>query len=90
MQCTITLPVRWVTSSLFETALHNGGDAHGSNVYGVTVRFPPGCKMMIDAAVRLLSLANQLAYTTRRVCLDFAEGEAGTMGYLTRIIHGPA
>jgi hypothetical protein len=41
--------------------------------------------MMIDAAVRLLSLANQLAYTTRRVCLDFAEGEAGTMGYLNRM-----
>ena len=40
---------------------------------------------MIDAAIRLLSLANQLAYTTRRVRLDFEEGESGTMGYLNRM-----
>ena len=40
---------------------------------------------MIDAAIRLLSLANQLAFTTRRVELEFEEGEAGTMGYLNRM-----
>lgn len=40
---------------------------------------------MVDAAVRLLSLANQLNATTRRVKLDFEEGEAGTMGYLNRM-----
>jgi arsenate reductase len=41
--------------------------------------------MMVDGAIRLLSLANQLAFTTRRVRLDFEEGEAGTMGYLNRM-----
>jgi hypothetical protein len=41
--------------------------------------------MMIDGAIRLLSLANQLAFTTRRVRLDFEEGEGGTMGYLNRM-----
>lgn len=85
MQCAITLPARWVTSSVFEDALSGAGNAHGSTVYEVTVRFPSGCKMMIDAAVRLLSLANQLAYTTRRVRLEFEEGEMGTMGYLNRM-----
>jgi hypothetical protein len=40
---------------------------------------------MVDAAIRLLSLANQLASTTCRVQLDFEEGEAGTMGYLNRM-----
>ncbi|OSI78631.1 hypothetical protein [Bradyrhizobium canariense] len=40
---------------------------------------------MVDAAIRLLSLANQLASTTRRVCLNFEEGEAGTMGFLNRM-----
>jgi len=40
---------------------------------------------MVDAAIRLLSLANQLASTTRHVQLDFEEGEAGTMGYLNRM-----
>jgi hypothetical protein len=40
---------------------------------------------MVDSAVRLLSLANQLSYTTRRVRLVFEEGEDGTMGYLNRM-----
>jgi hypothetical protein len=74
-----------VTSSVLEDALRSAGDAHGSSVYEVAVRFPLGCKMMIDAAVRLLSLANQLAFTTRRVRLEFDEGEMGTMGYLNRM-----
>jgi hypothetical protein len=41
--------------------------------------------MMIDGSIRLLSLANQLIFTTRRVRLNFEEGEAGTMGYLNRM-----
>jgi hypothetical protein len=40
---------------------------------------------MVDGAIRILSLANQLAFTTRRVWLNFEEGEAGTMGYLNRM-----
>ncbi|MCP3441479.1 hypothetical protein [Bradyrhizobium sp. CCGUVB14] len=40
---------------------------------------------MVDSAVRLLSLANQLVSATKSVCLDFEEGEAGTMGYLNRM-----
>jgi hypothetical protein len=40
---------------------------------------------MVDAAVRLLSLFNQLDFCTRRVRLDFEEGETGTMGYLDRM-----
>jgi hypothetical protein len=41
--------------------------------------------MMVDAGIRLLSLANQLALSTRRVRLNFEEGESGTMGYLNRM-----
>jgi hypothetical protein len=40
---------------------------------------------MVDAAIRLLSLVNQLASTKRHVRLNFEEGEAGTMGYLNRM-----
>jgi hypothetical protein len=40
---------------------------------------------MIDAAVRLLSLCNQLDASTRRGRLDFKEGESGVMGYLNRM-----
>lgn len=40
---------------------------------------------MLDAGVRLLSIANQLNLSRRRVRLEFLEGHAGTMGYLNRM-----
>jgi len=85
MHCKIDLPAQWVDASGLERALQRGGDPHGLGVYDVWIRFPAGCKMMTDATIRLLSLTNQLAFTTRRVRLDFDEGKAGTMGYLNRI-----
>jgi hypothetical protein len=85
MQCQISFPSNWIDASRLEAAIRGGRDPHASGVYEVVIRFPVGCKMMIDAAIRLLALANQLAFTTRRVRLDFAEGESGTMGYLNRM-----
>lgn len=85
MQCQINFPPYWIDASRLEAAIRAGGDPHASGVYEVVVRFPVGCKMMIDAAIRLLALANQLALTTRRVRLDFEEGEGGMMGYLNRM-----
>lgn len=40
---------------------------------------------MVDGAIRVLSLANQLAFATKRVRLNFEAGEDGTMGYLNRM-----
>ena len=40
---------------------------------------------MIDAALRLLSLLNQLDYCSKSVTLDFQDGENGVMGYLDRM-----
>jgi len=68
-----------------ERAVQAAGAPHGPGIYEVEFRFPVGSKLMIDAAVRILSLVNQLAFTTRRVRLIFDEGEAGTMGYLNRM-----
>ncbi len=80
---TIELPGKWVDASALENALAVRGGAHeappGSEI---TFRFPFGCKVMIDAAVRMLSLLNQLDACTRRVVLEFEEGESGAMGYL--------
>lgn len=62
--------------------------SHGPHLPGnfeVKVRVPTGCKIMVDAGVRLLSLANQLDASSRRVVLNFEEGLAGTMGYLNRL-----
>lgn len=85
MLCRIVFPPRWIDATHFETALRAAGNPHDPRVFEVHFSFPPNSKLMIDAALRLLSLANQLILTTRRVRLDFEEGEAGTMGYLNRI-----
>ncbi len=53
----------------------------GSNIQFV---FPSGCKIMVDAGLRLLSLANQLSFSTKRVSLEFEEKE-NAFGYLDRI-----
>ena len=85
MECVVRFPAHWVDASKFEAALRNSSGPHDPNSFEVTFEFPVGCKVMIETSVRLLSLVNQLASTTRRVRLDFQEGEAGTMGYLDRM-----
>jgi hypothetical protein len=85
VQCVVRFPAHWVDASKFEAALRSSPGPHGPNSFEVTFEFPTGCKVMIESSVRLLSLVNQLASTTRRVRLDFQEGTAGTMGYLDRM-----
>jgi hypothetical protein len=85
LRCTVEFPPLWVDATKFELALRNSGGPHQTGIFSVTFRFPTNCKIMVDAAIRLLSLANQLVSTTRQVQLDFEEGEAGTMGYLNRM-----
>ena len=58
---TVTFPGQWIAADQFEQALHQASTHTFSQGAGVTFRFLPSCKMMVDAAVRLLSLANQLA-----------------------------
>lgn len=85
MHCIVEFPANWVDGNRFETAMWKSGGPHMRESHHVTFRFPVGCKIMVDGAIRLLSLANQLVYSSRRVRLNFDEGEAGTMGYLNRM-----
>lgn len=83
MTCLIEFSRGWIDASKFEDALRN---TSGPHQYAATeVHFAVGCKIMIDVAVRLLSLFNQLDSCTRRVSLYFTEGESGAMGYLDRM-----
>jgi len=84
VQCVVRFPAKWVDASSFEAALCSSGP-HDPTSFEVAFEFPIGCKVMVDTGIRLLSLVNQLASTTRRVRLDFEEGETGTMGYLDRM-----
>jgi len=85
VQCIVRFPPQWIDITKFERALLNSCGPHDAGTYRVIFEFPVGCKIMVDAATRLLSLINQLASTTRVVLLDFQEGDAGTMGYLNRM-----
>jgi len=85
MNCQIRFPPGWINASALEQTLRNGPRPHAADVYEALFVFPTGCKIMVDTAVRLLSLFNQLDCRTCRVRLDFVEGEAGAMGYLDRM-----
>lgn len=84
MECLITLPNRWVTAEQLERALLQSGNPHGSENFSVIVRLPNGCKLMIDAAIRLLCLINQLEAVTKRVRLEFGS-DGDLIGYLNRM-----
>lgn len=85
MHCVVRFPANWVNATQFEWALRKSCGPHASSTFETTFEFPTGCKVMIEAAIRLLSLVNQLALTMRRVRLNFEDGADGTMGYLNRM-----
>lgn len=85
MVCKIEFPASWINSSAMEDVLRAWSAPHESTSPEVIFRFPAGCKIMIDAAVRMLSLFNQLDHCSRRVRLEFDEGDDGAMGYLNRM-----
>lgn len=85
MICQVNFPSGWINASTLEDALRGNREPHDKDSYETRFLFPVGCKIMVDAGVRLLSLSNQLDHCSRRVILEFEEGESGTMGYLDRM-----
>lgn len=81
----IRLPAYWVDGDLFEKTMSNSPDTLSSKNSKTCFHFPIGCKIMVDAGVKLLSLANQLRHLGKRVALDFEEEKSGTLGYLHRM-----
>ena len=61
-----------MNTTKLDEALADSGGPHSSQYNAVTFKFPAGCKIMIDALVRILSVANQL-YSNNSVCLIFDE-----------------
>jgi hypothetical protein len=85
VRCVMNFPGTWIDANRFEAALRTSCGPHTHDTSEIVFNFPIGCKIMVDGAIRLLSLANQLAFSTRRVQMNFEEGESGTMGYLDRM-----
>jgi hypothetical protein len=80
---TIEFPKGWADATRLEQILRSAQAPH--DCAEVTFGFCPDSKIMIDAAVRLLALLNQLDACTRRVVLRFDDGATGVMGYLNRM-----
>jgi hypothetical protein len=85
MLCTIQFPAAWVTTIKLDEVLAQSGGPHSPQFSSVTFKFPSGCKIMIDAVVRILSVANQLMFSNKQVRLVFNEKPNGIMGYLDRM-----
>jgi len=85
MTCLIEFPSNWMNASALERVLGSSCEPHSSDNTDIEFSFPAGSKVMIDAGLRLLSLFNQLDFSTHRVRLNFEEGQAGVMGYLNRM-----
>ena len=83
MRCAITLPSMWVSSDVLENSIRISGGPHGQDVFEIEITVPVGSKIMIVAAIRLLSLCNQLVFTSRSVKLNFLDTD--TVGYLNRV-----
>lgn len=85
LECTVRLPDGWINAQRFERALLTCGDALGRPFSTVVVRIAPGCSLMIDVVIRLLSFCNQVIACSKRVRLEFLGGGEGVMGYLDRM-----
>ena len=85
MSTEIALPPEWITGHLFEQALGLGPGPLRSTDDAVSFTVPAAGKLMVDASVRLLSLANQLSYIGKRVGISFSASDSVTVGYLSRI-----
>jgi hypothetical protein len=80
----VTLPDHWITADKFEYTLRRTSLPSFFDSTGITFRFPPSCRVMVEAAVRLLSLANQLIVEGVPVTIVFEGQQNEAMSYLNR------
>jgi anti-sigma regulatory factor (Ser/Thr protein kinase) len=80
----ITLPDQWITADKFEQILRQTSTTTFFKSAGVIFRCTPSCRVMLEAAVRLLSLANQLVAEGIHVSIMFEGKQNKAMGYLNR------
>jgi hypothetical protein len=80
----ITFSDGWITTATFEHDIQHLSRMPLPQVAKIIFFFPKSCKVMVDAAVRLLSLANQLATKGREVVFIFDGEHHEAMSYLNR------
>ncbi len=81
----VTLPAGWNTGIQVDSSLAPHHNLFNTKPKKVTIVVPSGCALKIGACIRLLCIANQLAYRGALVEISFEEGPGGAMGYLSRM-----
>ncbi len=87
MERVVLLSNGWATGNEFEQAFRQTYKTNPTsleNSESFLFRFPPSCKIMVDAAVRLLSFANQSVARGQQVTLLFEGQSHKAMNYLNR------
>lgn len=74
----------WVGAKSFEDVLEASGSPLDENCSEVEFVVPKGCKIMVDAAARLLALCNQLVMVGKVTSIDFSACRA-TLTYFNRL-----
>ncbi|HVB74450.1 MAG TPA: ATP-binding protein [Ktedonobacteraceae bacterium] len=83
----VQLTDQWITAAKFEQALQDAWKIRNLSIYKntrVTFHFPSSCKIMVEASVRLLSLANHLVEEGSQVTFKFEGEQHEAMSYLNR------
>jgi signal transduction histidine kinase len=73
----------WVTADSFEQSLAKTGCLLSSEAQTISIKIPDGCKIILAAGARLLSLLNQLIHIGKFVTVDLQEC-ADTKSFLSR------
>ncbi|CAI8714687.1 ATP-binding protein [Pseudomonas chlororaphis] len=74
----------WVGAASFEEVLAATGSPLDENCSEVAFVVPKGCKIMVDAAARLLALCNQLVMLGKAASIDFSACRT-TLTYFNRL-----
>lgn len=74
----------WVDSDAFEASLKNAGCLLSTQCKSIVFIVTKECKILLEAAARLLALCNQLAVIKKKVTIDFSSCES-TRTYFDRI-----
>lgn len=74
----------WVNRNSFERTLTKDGSPLDCEYNSVCFILPENCKIMLDAAARLLALCNQMVNDSKKVKIDFTACKT-TLSYFSRI-----
>lgn len=75
---------KWVDAVCFEETLTKTGCLLTSACQAIVFVVPLGCKILLDAAARLLAICNQLVLDGKDVTIDFSDCQ-DTLHYLDRV-----